>query len=243
MTTINQVFYTTKQALQVQLSENGIFFEVAPSLNGKDKAYDWKKKTGVKFSVSELCNLANALESFRVFGESEYIKCSQTICGQAYKNMQFVHINRKGHQVRTGLNLYNGGLSFIIVNTKLSVNIAFPILATERIRLERFLYRIVDIALSEPSKYERLNDDTDVKDETDNIQLPKDNILEFTDKQNKKVLDRFKVSLSGCQSHDEIENLREKFLDYCKTNKFDFSYIEIESLFLGYQNDLEEKFM
>ena len=242
MTTINQVFYTTKQALQVQLSENGVFFEVAPSLGGKDKAYDWKNKTGVKFSISELCNLADAMDNFRVLGEPAYIKHSQIVCGQAYKNMQFVHINRKGHQVRTGLNLYNGSLSFIIVNTKLGVNVAFPILASERIRLERFIYRIVDIALSEPSKYERLNDD-EIKDEVNNIQPPKDNILEFTDKQNKKVLATFKDNLMACGSHTDIELLREKFLKYCKTNKFDFSYVEIESLFISYQNELEAKFM
>jgi len=32
--------------------------------------------------------------------------------------MQFIHINRKENQVRTGLSFYNNNLSFIIVNQK-----------------------------------------------------------------------------------------------------------------------------
>lgn len=143
----NQVFYTKKQAMQVQITTNGIFVEVAPALPESDR-YNWEAKAGVKFSISEICNLVHAMESHRVRGEEGYISSSQTVCGANYKNMQFIHINRKDQQVRTGLNLYNNMLSFVIVNDKAGVRVNFTILPSEKIRLEKFLNAVVNIAFT-----------------------------------------------------------------------------------------------
>lgn len=142
-----QVFYTNTKALQIQISSNGIFFEIAPELSGTDR-YDWDKKVGVKFSISEVCNLLYGIESFRTKGEQGYISASQSICGINYKNMQFIHKNRRNEDVRTGLNFYNNGLSFIINNKIANVNTNFPILPTERIRFEKFMNFIINTAFT-----------------------------------------------------------------------------------------------
>lgn len=140
-----QVFYLNAKALQIQISNNGIFFEIAPELKGTDR-YDWEKKNGAKFSINEICNMLYAVETFRTKGEEGYIKVSQNICGEKYKNMQFVHKNRRQEDVRTGLNLYNGNLSFIINNKAANVNVNFPIMNTEKIRFEKFLNFIINTA-------------------------------------------------------------------------------------------------
>lgn len=142
-----QAFYTKKQALQISISTNGIFFEIAPALPESDR-YNWEKKIGVKFSISEVCNMIFALESFRTKGEEGYIAASQTVCGVNYKNMQFIHKNRKNQDVRTGISFYNSTLSFVIVNQLAKIQINFPILPTEKIRLEKFLNAVVNIAFT-----------------------------------------------------------------------------------------------
>ncbi|MBC7475522.1 MAG: hypothetical protein H7263_14630 [Candidatus Sericytochromatia bacterium] len=140
-----QKFYTTKLALQVQVSSNGIFFDVASALPDTDR-FNWDAKSSVKFSISEICNMLSALEAFRNKGIESYTELAQNLFGIKYKNMQFIHINRKENQVRTGLNVYNNNLSFIIVNQKEEVNINFPILASEKIRFEKFLNFVISMS-------------------------------------------------------------------------------------------------
>lgn len=142
-----QVFYTKSQALQIEISTNGIFFDIAPALAESDR-YNWEAKKGAKFSISEVSNMAHAMEVFRINGAEAYANLAQSIFGEKYKNMQFVHRNRSNQTVRTGLNLYNNSLSFIIVNDEGKVKINFPILPTEKIRLEKFLSFVISMAFT-----------------------------------------------------------------------------------------------
>jgi hypothetical protein len=145
-----QVFYGSKFALQLSVSRNGIFAEMAPCVKMFEK-YDWDKKQTIKLSIDEICNIIFALESLNKYGEQGYLRAAAKICGKDdkgndRKNMQFIHVPSKGTTVRFGLNYYNGVLSFVL--NKKGLDHSFVIAPQIAFRFEKFLNLMVHISFT-----------------------------------------------------------------------------------------------
>ena len=107
-----QNFYSNKAALKIELSKNGIFFEVALATKEKKNnlpVFDWQNKSSAKFSISELCHLLEGLKAFRQSPEN-YVSLAQKLTynyktGKSFNNFQFQHRTLKG-DTRSGWNVF-----------------------------------------------------------------------------------------------------------------------------------------
>ena len=87
-----QVFYGSKFALQLSVSRNGVFAEMAPCVKMFEK-YDWDKKQTIKLSIDEICNIIFALESLNKYGEQGYLRAAAKICGKDDKGNEHHYVN------------------------------------------------------------------------------------------------------------------------------------------------------
>lgn len=137
----SQIFYSGRAALEVQLTRNGIFFIIAPSLQKNEAGnmtYNWEKKITTKFSISETILIKKALIAFFEGGTEAYKKIGLFISGnEKYSNMQFQHVTAKS-EIRVGLEVYNDKISFGVFKQN-GESLKYPIQNMDYWRLVEFL--------------------------------------------------------------------------------------------------------
>lgn len=146
LTTQTQVFYSGRSALSLEISRNGIFAVLAPSLQKNENGhmtFNWKEARITKLSISEITYLKEGIKAYYKEGEEAYKKLATFLFGkEEYKNVQFIHVTAKG-QKRVGLDSF-GGLSFIVSEGKNNV-LRYPIQRMDLFRLLEFLDKLIDL--------------------------------------------------------------------------------------------------
>ena len=165
-----QHFYGSKAALYTELSESGVFFEIAQATEYKNNlpVFDWDNKKIAKLAISELCHLSDSLKSYRS-DVHLYLSYAQKLNSQKskYKNVQFIHKTLKG-MTRVGWHVaeHKAGMSFIIDN--FGSQFYYKLNEIDIARLDRWLDFLINQAFTFFA-YDSYQDNKDL-----NIELPAD---------------------------------------------------------------------
>lgn len=144
-----QKFYTKKTALELELSENGIFVTLAPAKGTNENGnttFDWDSKLLAKASISEIVAISDFIKIFREGGQDLFTKeCQKFFGNQKYRNLLFIHDISKRNSDKKGYLKFglNGGsmLSFLLERS--GAKITHPLFSSEIGRCQRFLDFIV----------------------------------------------------------------------------------------------------
>lgn len=151
-TASTKVFYSTASAMQIELSKNGFFVTIAKAKLNKNTngntTFDWTggpaTKGVVKLSEAEISWLLEAVKAY-MKDDDYFIHSAGRLFGEKYKNFLFVHRNKNGQQVQTGLSLYNKRLQFVIRNQTNKQDLFFSISMIDTARMVNFFQFILNM--------------------------------------------------------------------------------------------------
>lgn len=95
-------YYSGSSALTIELSDNGIFFNIANvnKTNNKVKTFDWKQKKIFLVSRAELGHIREAIKAYWDNGEEGYTNyCLKLFKNPKYRNVLFTHPNEKNPNI------------------------------------------------------------------------------------------------------------------------------------------------